>query len=74
METKGHLTVDDCLKLYESEGITGLVEKVKEIAFKAGYEKARMKFTIEMNQLVLKTARENRLVGIREVVEWIFGK
>ncbi len=36
MEAKEHLTVDDCLKLYEEEGIMGLVEKVKEISFKAG--------------------------------------
>ncbi len=36
MEAKEHLTVDDCLKLYDEVGIVGLVETVKEISFKAG--------------------------------------
>jgi len=39
-ETKGHLTVDDCLKLYDEVGIIGLVEKVRDISFKLGYDKA----------------------------------
>ncbi len=29
-----HLTVDDCIKLYEKEGLIGLVEKVRDIAKK----------------------------------------
>ena len=36
MDKPTHLTLDDCLKLYDSEGIMGLVERVKEISFKAG--------------------------------------
>ena len=36
MKAEEHLTIGDCLKLYEEEGIMGLVEKVKEISFKAG--------------------------------------
>ncbi|KKL85421.1 hypothetical protein LCGC14_1954900 [marine sediment metagenome] len=64
MKVKQHLTVDDCLKLYEEKGIVGLVEKVKEISFKAGREQGRLD--------TWDTAITAAIEGTRrEVVEWM---
>lgn len=58
-----HLTVDDCLKIYEREGMIGLVEKVKEISFKVGFNEA-------LNTVVAtKQYDEGREAAIREVME-----
>jgi len=33
---KEHLTVDDCLKLYDEVGLLGLLDRVKELSRKVG--------------------------------------
>ncbi len=67
METKEHLTVDDCLRLYDELGIVGLVEKVKEISFKAGREQGQR----DTWDTAIKAAIDRGYkAGIKEVVEW----
>ena len=63
------LTVDDCLKLYEDEGIFGLVEKVKEISFKAGLENGKNLILSNSNMAdILHQAKQE---GIKKAVERI---
>ena len=73
------MTVDDCLKLYEKEGIIGLVEKVRDISFKAGqdqgYGNGHIDGYNEATQKAIKDCYDKlvtgRKAGIKEVVEWI---
>ncbi len=71
MEDKNSLTVQDCLDLYEKEGIVGLVDKVKEISRKAGYDEGRIYGQSEgRNDTSLKSYEVGKQNGIKEVVEW----